>query len=114
MKNILLLACTLIISIAIAYTQTPAPDPDTLREVKQTDPAPENLPSDDYTEGHVKITPEQLPERIKQMLRSDTQYEGWEKAAAYQSKTSEVFMLEITKADTTRIFQFDRLGQPVE
>jgi hypothetical protein len=115
MKKISIFLCGLLVSLATLYAQTPAPDPDTLRDVKQTDPEVEHLPSDiNYRDGQIKITPAQLPAEVKQTLQSGSEYEGWEKAAVYKSKNNGRYTVEITKADTARIFRFDKLGRPVK
>lgn len=116
MKKYASLTCAVMMSVITLCAQTPVPEPDTLREVKQTDPTTQTLPPEDinYTAGQIKITPEQLPAQVKQTLQSGTQYEGWEKAAVYKSETNDLFTIEISRADTTRIFQFDKMGRPAK
>ena len=116
MKKVLLLLFGLITAVAAVVAQTPAPEPDTLRDpVKQTDPEPKTLPPDSrYIDDEVKITPQQLPAAVKQTLESGTSYNGWEKANLYKNKNGSIFIIEITKGDTTRTFHFDKLGRPVK
>lgn len=116
MKKLISVLAGLLITIAAVHAQSPAPEPDTLRDpVKQTDPEGGVLPKDvNYTDDHQKITPKQLPAGVRQTLESGTQYDGWEKASVYKNKSGSVYIVEITKADTTRTFRFDKLGRPVK
>jgi hypothetical protein len=116
MRKILLIIVGLITAVAAVVAQTPAPEPDTLRDpVKQTDPEPKTLPPNShYIDDAVKITPQQIPTAVKQTLESGTSYTGWEKASLYKNKSGTVFIIEITKGDTTRTFHFDKLGRPVK
>lgn len=115
-RKILLITFGLLIAVAAVVAQTPAPEPDTLRDpVKQTDPEPKTLPPDSrYIRDEVIITPQQLPPAVKQTLESGTLYDGWEKSKLYKNKSGSVFIIEITKGDTTRTFHFDKLGRPVK
>jgi hypothetical protein len=116
MKKLVAILAGLFITIAAAHAQSPAPEPDTLRDpVKQTDPEGRVLPRDvNYADDHQKITPKQLPAGVLQTLESSTQYDGWEKAFVYKNKSGSVFTIEITRADTTRTYRFDKLGRPVK
>jgi hypothetical protein len=100
--------------MAAANAQSPAPEPDTLKEAKQTDPEAKNLPHDThYTKDHVKITSKQIPAGVKRTLESGSQFEGWEKGSFYKNKSGNLYTLEITKGDTTRTYRFDASGKPV-
>lgn len=114
MRKLILTTAGVLLSIAALMAQSPAPDPDTLRDpVKQIDPEVKVLPqSDKYNEDRVKITAKQIPAAVRQTLSSSTQYEGWEKASIYQNKSGNIFIVEVTKADTTRTFRFDKGGRP--
>jgi hypothetical protein len=117
MKKLVSILTGLFITIAAVYAQSPAPEPDTLRDpVKQTDPEGKVSPPEiNYTDAdHQKITPKQVPAGVRQTLESSPQYEGWEKASLYKNKSGSVFVVEITKADTTRTYRFDKLGRPVK
>jgi hypothetical protein len=113
-KFMTFLISVLIIGIAAANAQSPAPEPDTLKEVKQTDPEAKNLPQDNqYTKDHVKITSGEIPAEVKRTLESGTQFQGWERGTFYKSKSGNLYTLEITKGDTTRTYRFDSSGKPV-
>jgi hypothetical protein len=101
---------------AAAYAQSPAPEPDTLRDpVKQTDPEGRVLPrSANYAEDHQRITSKQIPAGVRQTLESSPEYEGWERAMIYKNKSGNSYIIEITKADTTKTYRFDKLGRPVK
>jgi hypothetical protein len=114
MKTILLLLVGFSLYCNV-QAQSPAPEPDTLKEVKQTDPEAKTLPKNsNYTTDQVKITSGQLPQQIKKTLNTDTQYEGWEKGQLYKSKSGDLYVLKITKSDTTRTYQFNASGIPVK
>lgn len=115
MKKLILTVCGLVLSTAVLMAQSPAPEPDTLRDpVRQIDPEPKVLPqNDNYAEDRVKITPKQVPDGVKQTLSSSTQYQGWEKASIFRVKSNNKFIVEITRGDTTRTFHFDKTGKPV-
>src|SRR5215216_6246588 len=114
MKKLVLFFFGILFTAAAAQAQSPAPEPDTLRDpVKQTDPEPKTLPSDvNYAEDHIKITPKQVPAAIRQTLGSSPQYQGWEKGNLYKDKSGNLFTLEITRGDTTHTYRFDKRGQP--
>src|SRR5687767_13744228 len=116
MKTILILLVALFICCAEKVNaQSPAPEPDTLKEVKQTDPEAKSLPKNtNYTKDQLRITSKQVPEGVKRALNSDTQYEGWEKGSFYKDKSGNLYTLEITKADTTRTYRFNASGKPVK
>src|SRR5687767_6319291 len=88
MKKSLILLVSILMGMAAANAQSPAPEPDTLKEVKQTDPEAKNLPHDThYTKDQVKITSKQIPAGVKRTLESGTQFEGWEKGSFYKNKS---------------------------
>src|SRR5688500_663863 len=113
-KFMILLVSMLAIGMAAANAQSPAPEPDTLKEAKQTDPEAKNLPQDThYTKDQIKITSKEIPAGVKRTLEASTQYEGWERASIYKNKSGNLYMLEITKGDTTHTYRFDSAGKPV-
>lgn len=116
MKTYLLFfIAVLIAGVAASSAQSPAPEPDTLKEVKQTDPEPKNIPQEDdanYSKDQVRITSKQIPAAVIRTLESDIQYEGWETATIYKNKAGNVFTVEIRNGDTTRTFRFDAAGRP--
>ena len=116
MKKLASFFAALFIALAAACAQSPAPEPDTLRDpVKQTDPEGKVLPqSSNYAEDHQRITAKQIPAGVRQTLESSPTYEGWEKAALYKHKSGNLYIIEITKADTTKTYRFDKLGRPVK
>ena len=115
-KFALVLAGITIGLTAAVYAQSPAPQPDTLKDpIDQGDPELKVLPRDNanYAETQIKITPKQIPAAVKQTLESGTQYSGWEKGSLYRDKSGKKFIVEIMKADTTRTYFFDPSGKPL-
>jgi hypothetical protein len=115
MKKFTLFLVGLLVSTAM-LAQSPAPEPDTLKvPVKQTDPEIKVQPRDaNYVkEDNVRIMPSEVPAAIKQTLESSPEYSGWEKATIYKSKNGNKFTIEVTRADTTRIYRFDKSGKPL-
>lgn len=115
MKNSLLfLTAILVLGLCVSKAQSPAPEPDTLKQVKQTDPEAKTIPRDaNYTRDQVKITSTEIPASVRRTLESGAGYAGWERAIIYKNKSGNLYTVEITKGDTTRTYRFDRLGKPV-
>jgi hypothetical protein len=113
MKNHLAaLAALILLSLATVQAQSPAPEPDTLRDpVKQIDPTVTELPpSVDYTQNMIKITSVELPKAVHNTLDSP-EYKGWEKASTYRSRTGKIYLLEMHEGDQTKIYRFNAEGQ---
>ena len=113
MKSIHISIILFLLGCTTAFAQSPAPEPDTLKDVKQTDPELK-VPlrsTDKYKEDHQKIAVKQLPESILENLKTDKNYLGWENAKAYKNKTGSEYVVEITRLDTTRTFVFDKTGK---
>lgn len=92
--------------------QSPVAEPDTLKNIKQTDPVPQTMPHDaNYAAEKIKITSVEFPAAVKRTLGAGPEYEGWEKGTAYKSKNGKMYLLEISAGDTTRIFRFDPSGK---
>jgi hypothetical protein len=99
---------------AAVYSQSPAPEPDTLRDpVKQGDPAPENPPPVNYKADQVRIMSQDIPAPVRQSLESNPQYDGWQKATIYKNRASSIYTIEFKDADKTRSYRFDKTGKPV-
>jgi hypothetical protein len=99
--------------VVYSHAQSPVPDPDTLKNhVKQTDPVPQTMPQDaNYTAEKIKITSAEFPQAVKKALSAGSEYQGWEKGTAYKSKDGKMYLLEMSEADTTRVFRFDATGK---
>jgi hypothetical protein len=112
MKTIFVWVCVLFSSLA-AYAQEPVPEPDTLKnQVNQKDPTPDNIaPDANYTADKIKITTADLPREIKKTLNAGSEYTGWERGQVYKSKDSKLYILQMSKGDTTRTFRFDTNGK---
>lgn len=97
----------------VACAQEPVPEPDTLKnQVNQKDPTPDNLPPDaNYTTDKIKIEAAELPAPVRRTLESGADYRGWQKGSAYKSKDGSMFILQMTEADTTRTYRFNKQGK---
>ncbi len=115
MKKIIWLPVFLILCATSGLlAQTPAPDPDTVPPVKEGDPAIRQLPPRmDYTDDKKRITPEELPDPVKQTLESSAQYTGWEKAGIFQDKKKEEYLVEFNEKGQTTAYRFNKDGTPV-
>lgn len=113
MKTIVFLSFFLFGTIVLVHAQSPVPEPDTLKnQVRQIDPVPQTMPQDaNYTANKIKITAAEFPESVKRSLNAGSEYEGWQKGAAYKSKDGKEYILEMHEADTLRIFRFDKNGK---
>lgn len=113
MKTIYLSLFFLIGIVAYTNAQSPVPEPDTLKnQVRQVDPVPQTMPQDaNYTAETIKITSAEFPAAIKKTLNAGSEYQGWEKGRAFKSKDGKMYLLEMSEADTTRIFRFDANGK---
>jgi hypothetical protein len=111
--SLFLSVCCLCFAAAV-YSQSPAPESDTLKDpVKQGDPAPENPPPINYKADQVRIMSQDIPAAIRQTLESNPEYEGWKKATIYKNRANSLYTVEFKEADKTRIFRFDKSGKPV-
>lgn len=102
----------IITAVTTGFGQAPAPESDTVRHtVRQGDPEPRRLPSNDYLEGFLRIMPDELPIAVKRTLQNDDQYRGWHQAAAYSDRERTRFIIEISGETTVNTWQFDAAGQ---
>jgi hypothetical protein len=113
MKTIYLLLFFVFGTAVYAGAQSPVPEPDTVKnQVRQIDPVPQAMPHDaNYTAEKIKITTAEFPESVKKTLSAGSEYQGWEKGTAYKSKDGKMYLLEMSEADTTRLFRFDTSGK---
>ena len=96
------------------FGQIPAPDPDTVPPVKEGDPALRQLPPrDDFADDRQRVTPQELPDPVKQTLESSAQYTGWEKAQIYQDKKKDEYVVEFKERGKTTAYRFDKEGRPI-
>lgn len=98
----------------VVCAQNPTPELDTTElPVQQGDPQLKTFSTDTYLKNHKRIMPEELPKEVIRTLEAGSQYEGWRKAPIYVNEKGDRFVVEITTADRTERFQFDRQGKPV-
>lgn len=112
MIRLVLINAFLITALATGFGQAPVPESDTVRNtVRQGDPEPRTLPSNDYLEGFLRIMPDELPLAVKRTLQNDDQYRGWRKAATYTNRQQTRFIVEMSVEETVKTWQFDAAGQ---
>lgn len=108
------LGCCLSGTIHLA-AQNPVPDPDTISTpVQEGDPAITTLPPRlDYIEDRKRITPEEVPDPVRQSLESSAQYANWQKAMIYHDKNKDEYLVEFTDKGTTTTYRFNKEGNPI-
>jgi hypothetical protein len=113
MKKIHISLLVLMLACLTAFAQQPAPEPDTLTDVKQTDPEIKSPPKGNtqYKEDHQKITVKQLPEAVVEGVKREKEFSGWDNAKVYRSKTGSEYVVEIIRNDTTHTLTFDKTGK---
>ena len=117
MKNcitLVALACLMAGSIQ-AIAQNPVPEPDTAATpVQEGDPAVRTLPPRlDYVEDRKRITPEEVPDPVKQTLESSAQYSNWQRAMIYHDKNKDEYLIEFNEKGATTTYRFNKEGRPI-
>ena len=114
-KSIFLPLIVLLAASTGLFAQIPAPEPDTLSNpVQEGDPAVRHLPPRlDYVEDRQRITPEEVPQPVKETLESSAQYTDWQKAMIYFDKNKEEYVVEFKEAGRTTAYRFNKEGRPV-
>lgn len=99
-----------LMSITVSFAQ------DTTQVVREGNPQiaePQLEQSTNYTKDMVKIKAADVPKPVQQALQS-TEYKGWENAAIYRSKSSDMYLVEMKDGDKTKTYRFDRNGKPIK
>ncbi|HEY5749205.1 MAG TPA: hypothetical protein VIU12_24220 [Chryseolinea sp.] len=113
-KNTLsLLAGMFLMSVTVSFAQVAT---DTTQNVREGNPQmsePQFEESTNYTKDMVKIKAADVPKPVQQALQS-TEYKGWENAAIYRSKSSDMYLVEMKDGDKTKTYRFDRNGKPIK
>ena len=116
MKNLILTALffTLFASTC-ALAQSPVPDPDTLSNpVQEGDPAVRTLPPRmDYVEDRKRITPEEIPDPVRQTLESSAQYTDWQKATIFHDENKDEYVVKFMEAGKSTTYRFNNEGRPI-
>jgi hypothetical protein len=72
-----------------------------------------NQVKQDQTDEKVKISVEELPDAIKNVLENDS-YKGWSVESAYYNKTKDLYEVEVRKGTESKIIKFTKDGSIVE
>ena len=116
MKKLIFLsfAFMLVASVPV-LAQNPVPDPDTVQNpVQQGDPAVKTLPPRlDYVEDRRRITPEEVPDLVKQSLESSAQYTDWQRAEIYHDTNKDEYLVEFSGQNRTTTYRFNKEGKPI-
>jgi hypothetical protein len=111
MKKFILIFAMTVAAFSI-QAQTPAPDPDTLKNpVKQTDPEVKQPPADmHYVDEMTRITADELPTVVLDSLKA-LEPAAWEKSVVYKDKKNEMFTVEIRDGGQEKTYRFSKEGQ---
>jgi hypothetical protein len=114
-KNIFsLIAGMLLMSITVSFAQVAT---DTTRNVIEGNPQifePQLEQTSDYNTKDMKqIKAADVPKPVQQALQR-AEYKGWEDAAIYRSKSSDMYLVEMKDGDRTKTYRFDRNGKPIK
>jgi hypothetical protein len=116
MKKLILTTIILtIFATTSLLAQNPVPQSDTVENpVQEGDPAVRSLPPRlDYTDDRVKITPEEVPDAVRETLESSAQYTDWQKASVFHDKNKDEFIVEFTEKGRTTSYRFSKDGQAI-
>jgi hypothetical protein len=79
----------------------------------QTPSAIEGQTQQPQTDEKIKISVEELPDAIKNVLENDS-YKGWSVEAAQYNKTKDLYEVEVRKGTESKIIKFTKDGNIVE
>jgi hypothetical protein len=116
MKKIIFIPLILLlVSSTVLFGQNPVPEPDTATNpVQEGDPAVRQLPPGlDYVDERKRITPEEIPDPVRQTLESSAQYTDWQKAMIYHDKKKGEYAVEFKDAEKTTTYRFNKEGRPI-
>lgn len=105
----------MLVSYTSLLAQSPAPEPDTLSiPVQQGDPAIRTLPPRlDYVEDKRRITPEEVPQPVRQTLEGNASMKDWQKAVLFHDENKDEYIVEFTEAGKRTSYRFDKEGRPI-
>ena len=102
-KIILIIAGALCLSAAAVQAQDPA-----------TKDTTSTQQSENYRQDMVKIQATEIPAPLQTTLQAP-EYKGWESAAIYRSKNSDMFVVEMKDAENkVTAHKFDANGKPIK
>lgn len=107
-----LFAGIFVMSLSVSVAQIA----DTTEVIREGNPQviePQLAQSTNYTKDMVRIKAADVPKPVQQALQS-AMYKGWENAALYRSKSSDMYLVEMKDGDMTKTYRFDRNGKPIK
>jgi hypothetical protein len=111
MKHIILIF-SLVIAAVTTNAQTPAPDPDTLKNpIKQGDPEIKQQPADiHYVDEMTRIAADELPPAVLDSLKT-FEPAAWEKSVVYKDKMNDLFIVEVREGGQEKTYRFNKEGK---
>jgi len=109
-------ALILAIAAIAGWSQSPAPDPDTLKNpVKQIDPEVKQMPSDLYDANeYTRINADELPAAVLDKLK-ELEPSGWEKSVVYLERKKKIYHIEIREEESEKKhYRFDAAGKQLK
>ncbi|MBA4053488.1 MAG: hypothetical protein C0490_02130 [Marivirga sp.] len=104
-KIILILAGALCLSVAVVNAQN---------ATQRSKDSTSVQPSQAYVKDMVRINATEIPASLRSTLQ-ESQYKGWENAAIYRSKNSDMYLVEMRdENDRSKTYRFDANGKLVK
>lgn len=105
----------LLIAAVNGFSQAPIPDADTVgTPIQQGDPTLESMPPGlDYVEDKKRITPEELPDPVRETLESGTSYKNWKEGNLFHDRNTDEYIVEHRDAGKTTTYRFTKEGKPI-
>ena len=82
----------------------------------QDQTSPQNQVQQDqmnFKKDMVIMQPSDVPASLRTILQGE-QYKGWEKGTIYRNQSSDMFIVEISDGNKTRMYRFDQNGKPIK
>jgi hypothetical protein len=102
-----------LVSMSCAFAQVATDTTENMREGNPQVIEPQLEQSTNYTKDMVRIKAADVPKPVQQALQLPL-YKGWENAALYRSKSSDMYLVEMKDGDMTKTYRFDRNGKPIK
>ncbi|MBL0742948.1 hypothetical protein [Chryseolinea lacunae] len=113
MKNIFIFLAGMFLVSMTAQAQV---EPDTLSNVREGNPqvvAPKLVQDQGYTKDMIRVKAADIPAAVQLALKGN-EYNGWEDASLFKSKSGDVYRIEMKDGDMTKTYRFDRRGKRIK